>query len=370
MVEERFDLVVVGAGIVGLGAAYEGLRRGLRVAVLDRSAGVHGASVRNFGHIGVTGQSGVALEHALESRSRWLALADEAGFRVSQRGGAIVARGEEEQALLEQFAAERGAEQVRLHGAEAIREATGAADARITGGALLPLDLQVDPREAAPAIARHLRARGVDLRFGTAALGIEEGAVHTAAGTLRADAVVVAVNADVDQFFPQLAADARLRRCGLDMLLLDWRGAPAVPHPLLTGSSMLRYSAFAGLPGAEALRERIAYEQPEVIERDVNQMVTQRPDGTLVVGDTHYRGQAVTPFQEERSFAFLLELNEQLLGRRAPVLQRWQGVYASAPEEFLLADPAPGVRVASVTTGIGMTTGLGFAAHAVAGLLA
>lgn len=369
MSEEAFDLVVVGAGIVGLGAAYEGLRRGLRVAVLERSAGVQGASVRNFGHVGVTGQSGEALGYALEARERWLALAAEAGFWTSQRGGAIVARGEEEQALLEQLAAERGHAQLRLHGADAIREATGAADARITGGALLPLDLQVDPREAAPAIARHLEARGVVFRWGTAALSIEPGSVTTASGTLRADAVVVAVNADVDQFFPQLAAEARLRRCGLDMLLLDWRGAPAVPHPLLTGSSMLRYSAFAGLDGAEALRERIAYEQPEMIERDVNQMVTQRPDGTLIVGDTHYRGHAVAPFQEERSFAYLLELNEQLFARRAPVLQRWQGVYASAPQEFLLADPAPGVRVASVTTGIGMTTGLGFAAHAVAGLL-
>ena len=97
--------------------------------------------------------------------------------------------------------------------------------------------------------------------------------------------------------------------------------------------------------------------------------ILKRPDGTLIVGDTHYRGHAVAPFQEERSFEYLLELNEQLLGRRARVLQRWQGVYATAPQEFLLADLAPGVRVASVTTGIGMTTGLGFAAHAVAGLL-
>jgi hypothetical protein len=44
---------------------------------------------------------------------------------------------------------------------------------------------------------------------------------------------------------------------------------------------------------------------------------------------------------------------------RLPVRQRWQGVYASAPEEFLIARPADGVRVVSVTTGIGMTTGLG-----------
>jgi hypothetical protein len=40
------------------------------------------------------------------------------------------------------------------------------------------------------------------------------------------------------------------------------------------------------------------------------------------------------------------------------VRERWQGVYASAPEDFLVASPADGVRVVSVTTGIGMTTGL------------
>ena len=53
---ERFDLAVVGAGIVGLGAALAGAKRGLRVVVIDRDAQANGASVRNFGFITVTGQ--------------------------------------------------------------------------------------------------------------------------------------------------------------------------------------------------------------------------------------------------------------------------------------------------------------------------
>jgi len=43
------------------------------------------------------------------------------------------------------------------------------------------------------------------------------------------------------------------------------------------------------------------------------------------------------------------------------VRERWQGVYARAPHEFLKAAPADGIRVVSVTTGIGMTCGLGLA---------
>jgi hypothetical protein len=47
------------------------------------------------------------------------------------------------------------------------------------------------------------------------------------------------------------------------------------------------------------------------------------------------------------------------------VRERWQGVYASAPQDFLVASPLPEVRVVSVTTGIGMTTGLGLAERVV-----
>ncbi|WP_223227654.1 FAD-dependent oxidoreductase [Leifsonia xyli] len=91
-------------------------------------------------------------------------------------------------------------------------------------------------------------------------------------------------------------------------------------------------------------------------------MYTQRPDGSLIVGDTHYRDAEVPPFQSESAFELLLEQTRALFGvERLRVRERWQGVYVSAPDDFLVASPAPSVRVVSVTTGIGMTTGLGLA---------
>ena len=55
----------------------------------------------------------------------------------------------------------------------------------------------------------------------------------------------------------------------------------------------------------------------------------------------------------------LERITRELFGRPVRVRERWQGVYASAPEDFLVEAPADGVRVVAVTTGIGMTTGLG-----------
>ncbi len=97
-------------------------------------------------------------------------------------------------------------------------------------------------------------------------------------------------------------------------------------------------------------------------------MFTERPDGTLVVGDTHYRGTAIPPFQDERAFELLAGFAADLFGRELRIRERWQGVYATAPEDFLIAEAGDGIRVVSVTTGIGMTTGLGLAETVVAEL--
>jgi len=189
--------------------------------------------------------------------------------------------------------------------------------------------------------------------------------VHTSRGEVRAECIVVATNFDVDQLYPQLAERHGVVRCSLDMLLADGVG---LELPVLTGSSMLRYSAFASSPSATDVRQRFERDHPELIEHDINQMYTERPDGTLVVGDTHVRAVTVSPFQDEAAFGVLERITAELFGKPVRIRQRWQGVYASAPQDFLVERPADGVRVVAVTTGIGMTTGLGLGDRVVAEL--
>jgi D-hydroxyproline dehydrogenase subunit beta len=355
---ERFDLAVVGAGIVGLGHAAAAAERGLRVVVVDRAERVAGATVRNFGHIGTGMQSGMARELAERTRELWLRHADRAGIWLHRTGTLVVARHADEMAVLEEAApghlltAQRVADLAPVHGA--------------LGGALLPDDLQVDPREAGPALAAHLASTGVELRWRTAALGVEPGVLHTSRGTIAAEAIVVAVNHDVDELFPGIAEAHGVVRCSLDMLLADGVG---LGLPVLTGSSLLRYGAFTGTAAAPAVRARLQREQPELLALDVNQMYTERPDGTLLVGDTHQRGVTASPFQSERAFRLLEDITATLFGGRPlRIRERWQGVYASSPEPFLVEAPFEGVRVVSVTTGIGMTTGLGLAETVIDGL--
>lgn len=358
--QDHVDVLVVGAGIVGLGIAYEAMLRGASVAVVDRAAGIVGASVRNFGHACITPQTGEAARYAQEARRRWTTLAPLAGFTARERGAHVVARRAEELAVLEEYRS-TGAD-LRLLDAAEIADAVPVDAATAVGGAHLPQDLQVDPREAAPAIAAWLATQGVRFHWRTAALGIETGAVRTAHGDLTADRIVVCTNHDVDQLFPALAEAAEVVRCRLHMLRAAIPLAFPLATPLLTGWSLLRYSGFAGMPSAGALRTALAEALPEGIRWDLNQMYTSPPDGSVIVGDTHEREVDAPPFQDEDGFRLLLAETERLFGAPVRVLDRWQGVYASSPrQEFLVERPVPGVDVVTVTTGIGMTTGLGLA---------
>lgn len=361
---ERYDLAVVGGGIIGLGAAYAATRRGKRVIVIERGASATGASIRNFGHLCIGAQSPEARPAADAAREIWLRLSRDAGFWLRERGTAIVARHADELALLEAATAEGG---IRLLDAAETEAETPVAAGTAVGGAIVETDLQVNPREALGAVAQHLERLGVTLRLRTAVTRVTPGRVDTTRGAIAADRIVVAVNHDLDQLLPQLAEEAGVERCALDMLRVQAQLPRPLDRPLLTGWSLVRYGRFARLAEAAPVRERLHRERPDLAAIDLNQMYTQLPDGTLLLGDTHARGPVASPFQSEDGQQAILDETRALFGIPAPrVIERWQGVYASAPGELLARETEPGITVLAATTGIGMTCGLGLAERALA----
>ena len=105
------DMLIVGAGILGLSHAYAAARRGLKVTVFERSETPLGASVRNFGQALVTGQPpGPMLELAKASRDIWGQWAQLAGLQLKCNGSYLFARTEAEEHLLGAFCAGRAVE--------------------------------------------------------------------------------------------------------------------------------------------------------------------------------------------------------------------------------------------------------------------
>jgi D-hydroxyproline dehydrogenase subunit beta len=359
------DVLIVGAGIVGLAHASAAVARGLTVTIIDRDARAVGASVRNFGHCCVTAQSGELLEMAMVAREKWLEHSAVAGFFSVTSGALALARSSTELAVLSELAATRETGQVELlTAAQASALLRAGADGAIVGGAMLRDDLRVDPREAVSSIAAWLSAQpGVTMLWQTSFFGAADGVASTSRGDIRAERTIVCVGHDLDYLYPELAARRGVERCALQMMRVKAPDKMVLRPAVLTGTSMLRYPAFTETSAAKALRKETRSARPDLLEIGANIMFTQRPNGTLIVGDSHRYATTMDPFQAEATAAILLAEIERILGVDSlKVKERWQGIYAASSQQpFLIEEVAPGVTVAIVTSGVGMTISFGLA---------
>jgi len=366
-----YDLAVVGAGVVGLGCALAAARRGKRVVVIDRDAQANGASVRNFGFVTVTGQArGAMWRRARRSRDIWAEVAAQAAIPILQRGLVMTARRPESVAVLEAFLAAEMGEDCRLLGAGELRlRQPDLAGPELLAALFSPRDLRVESREAIPRLAAWLEERhGVEFRRGTAALGVETAKVETTGGLVEAEAVAVCPGDDLASLFPDRIAAHGVTRCKLQMLRLADPGF-RLPAAVMSDLGLVRYAGYAALPPAEALRARLAREQPEHLRHGVHLIVVQAADGRLVAGDSHHYAPTPDPFSHQAVDRLILDEFEAVFGRPAPAVEeRWIGTYASADEPVLIDAPMDGVRLAMVTTGAGASTGFAIGEEVADGL--
>jgi FAD dependent oxidoreductase TIGR03364 len=358
---KRFDLAVVGAGIVGLATALAAARRGLRVVVIDRDAQCNGASVRNFGFITVTGQErGAMWSRARRSREVWSEVAAAAAIPIVHTGLWMTARCPESARVLEAFMATEMAADCRLlSAAEARRRCPQLTAPELVAVLESTIELRVESRDAIPRLAAWLAdVHGVTFMRNTAVLAIEMPSVKTSRDTLQADRVAVCPGDDFNGLYAERLAAYPITRCKLQMLRLASPGFK-LPATLMSDLGLGRYRGYADLQAAAPLKALLAIKQPHHLRHGVHLIVVQSADGSLVVGDSHHYSSTPDPFAHETVDALILEEFGAALGiQPPPTLERWIGTYASATDRAVLIDaPESSVRIAIVTCGAGASTG-------------
>jgi FAD dependent oxidoreductase TIGR03364 len=367
---QTVDVVVVGAGIVGLAHAWAAARRGRSVVVLERGPVASGASVRNFGMVWPVGQPAGVLPIALRSRALWLEAAAGAGFWHHTRGSVFLAVHEDELAVMREFVegpAAAGYDCAMLTRDQVLARCPAANRAHVIGGFASTTEVGVDPREAIATLPLMLAERhGVRVFFNTPAVRIEPGVVHTADGTAyeARERVVVCSGAETRALFPEVFDRQGLTLCKLQMLATGAQPAGWSAGPLIASGPTLRhYTSFAGCPTLGELKRRIAEQTPELDAMGIHFMAAQNGAGEVVLGDSHEYGEPVSPFDRGDIDAVMLRGLRELLDLPDwTVARRWHGVYLKAPGRTHFVDePLPGVTVFNGLGGAGMTLSFGLA---------
>lgn len=361
--------IVIGAGIVGLAITRALAARGYTVTVFERNSKAIGASIRNFGMIWPIGQPlGTLHDRAMQSRSIWRAICDEAGLWRAETGSLHVAYRQDELAVMEEFAdaAGRSYPSRMLTPSQTLLKSQAVKSEGLEGALWSESEMIVEAREAIQTIAEFLKEKyKVNFHYNTAITGIRNSTAYSGNKAWSADEIFICSGTDFETLYPEVFALSGITKCKLQMMRFAAQPDNWTIGPSLCGAlSLAHYASFKISPSLPDLYKRFQSEYPEHLKWGIHVMVSQNASTELTIGDSHEYGPTHDPFNRDEINRLILEYLASFASfRNEQVIQHWNGVYAkmkNGDTEFI-TDVADGVTIVNGLGGAGMTLSFGLA---------
>ncbi len=232
---ESTDVIIIGAGIAGISAAWYLNKAGLRVVVCEKGIVAGEQSSRNWGWIRQQGRDQSELPIAMESMRLWQEIANELDTDIGyQREGSLYLCENDEELARHQrfmsFAPAYGLDTSYLNRKQ-LEELITDCPERWQSGLYTPDDGRAEPSLAVPAMARALVTRGVHIVENCAVTQVlienqKVAGVLTEYGEVKASQVLCAGGA---------WSTFLLKRCGIRLPQLTVKASVArtAPAPLI-----------------------------------------------------------------------------------------------------------------------------------------
>lgn len=340
-----YDVVIVGAGIVGAACADECAQAGLRVAIVESKIIGGGATAAGMGHIVVMDDSEPQFALTRYSRDLWDELAQtlpgDSEFKVF--GTIWVAADEEEMAGVrrkETFYRDRGVAVSVLNSQELARLEPNLRRG-LCGGLLVPEDSVVYP----PTVARHLveraQSKGAVLYLGKSVVELNRDGVTLSDGIGLSSAITV--NA-AGSWSPLLTPGLEVRKRKGHLVITD-------RYPGFINHHLIELSYLKSAYSAES--DSVAFN------------VQPRPSGQILIGSSRQHDATEKSIDSEILRKMLVRAQEFMPGLpNLSAVRTWTGFRPATPDNLPLIGACPGkegLYLATGHEGLGITTSLGTA---------
>jgi glycine/D-amino acid oxidase-like deaminating enzyme len=345
MSSKAYDVVIIGAGIVGSACAAECAREGLSVAIVEAGIVGGGATAAGMGHLVVMDDSEAQFALTRYSQQLWDQISDELPHEVEHDacGTIWIAADEEEMTEARRKArvySERGVPVEILDG-QSLAEAEPQLRPGLVGGLRVPGDSVIYPPCAAQYFVDQALARGAKLFLGAFVEAVTSDGIRLRDGTSIAAGVIVN---SAGSWSPQLTAGLEVKKRKGHLVITD-RYPNFLRHQLVE----LGYLKSAHTLTAESVAFNI---QP-------------RKTGQLLIGssrqfdvDESYVDISILTRMLDRAVEYLPGL------RKLSSLRTWTGFRAATPDKLPLIGPHgehQRLYLATGHEGLGITTSLGTA---------
>ncbi|HTZ83780.1 MAG TPA: FAD-dependent oxidoreductase [Candidatus Acidoferrales bacterium] len=337
-----FDVVIIGAGIVGAACADELARRGMRVTVVDREMVGGGATAAGMGHIVVMDDSEAQFALTRYSQRLWQALRSELPDDVEyeQCGTVWVAADDEEMAEVRrkhEYYGSRGVPTQVLNARELKAVEPNLRDG-MAGGLLVSEDVVLYPPCAARFLIERAQKHGAELRLGASVAKIGHGEVLLSdRATIGGKIIVNAAGAWAAALTPEVEIKKR-------------KG-----HLVITD----RYRGYLRHQLVELGYLKSAH---SVTSDSVAFNVQPRRTGQILIGSSRQYGAEQKGADHKILRQMLLRAQKYMPGLGSmSAVRTWTGFRAATPDKLPLIGPWPGddsLFLATGHEGLGITTSL------------
>ena len=342
MSQAAYDVVIVGAGIVGAACADEFARRGMRVAVVDRDLIGGGATAAGMGHIVTMDDSEAQFALTRYSQQLWQQLRPELPSNVEyeQSGTIWVAADEEEMTEVRRKRDYYGQRDVptEVLDSQALQRFEPNLRPGLAGGLLVPEDAVLYPPCAARFLIERAKKWGAELHLGHSVTALGRGRVRMTDGSEISAKIVV--NA-AGTFAAQLTPGVEIKKRKGHLLITD------------------RYAGFLRHQLVELGYLKSAH---SVTSDSVAFNVQPRRTGQILIGSSRQYGADHGEVDSEILARMLQRAQEYMPGlAQMSALRAWTGFRAATPDKLPLIGPWPGddsLFLAAGHEGLGITMAL------------
>lgn len=373
----KYDLIVVGGGILGTFHAYHALLMGKKVLQLEKDNYPAGSTVRNFGQVVPSGMTGKWFQYGLRSLEIYQAIQEEFDITVRKNGSVYIASDEDEQTLIHELNAhynQLGYTQTLLSKAQVLQKYSAIKDSYAKEALFFEEEISVEPNLMIHRLQAYMKSKfqHFTIQYNSPVTGCNR--VHdevevriTNGSCFKADKAVICNGYEFKLLFPDLFAGSGQEVSKLQMMRTVAFPPSGLEGNILTGLTIRRYESFeAYCPSFKHISTPAHYE--ELKAYGIHLLFKTAPDGSIIIGDSHeYAG--ATNF-DDLGFNINAYINELMLAEAERIVNidvrqianTWIGFYPQHPDKHIVEyDLEDMIHIRTAIGGKGMTASAGYA---------
>ncbi|MEE1961833.1 TIGR03364 family FAD-dependent oxidoreductase [Allomuricauda taeanensis] len=374
--DNRYDVVIVGGGILGTFHAYHALEQGLKVCLLEKDAYPQGATTQNFGQVVPSGMNSKWQKLGRESLRIYKDIQSQFDISIRQNGTVYLASNEEEEQLLVELRAINNnndyASRMLTKG-ECMDRYPGLRKEYVKAGLFFPDEVTVEPRTMIHRLQEYLTTqKGLTMKTHFTVVSCERNGDWTTVRSTSNEAmlakkVIICNGSDFKNLYPEVFAQSDLEVSKLQMMQTKPQKDYSLKGSILTGWSIRRYEAFHECPSFAQVKQN---EPADSLQKKwgVHILFKQAMDGSVILGDSHQY--ADVDKMEDLGYDLDMDIDHFMLEEAKKIMElptyeiqrRWYGMYSQCKTSDIFQKTIDEhIHIVTGIGGKGMTGSAGFA---------